>query len=203
MIETKRGSGDARKWDDGTEPEIKVRPDLYELPHLFGFWLQDPYTVRQEEKAENIKVWPDVLLFLGPQIQIELFMEQDDDDPEARQVTVVESRYRVGKASEPGTMYFERIGVNDKGEPEIGPEQKLNWAFLKSGRFAEFISGDVWLYVPASVDDIVAAGYPRELIESSIGKWVEAGWDYIETFNEEAAEKFKAQYWQETEEDLR
>ena len=46
----------------------KVRIDLYELPHLFGFWLEDPEIVIRKEKALGVKYWPKAILFFGQDV---------------------------------------------------------------------------------------------------------------------------------------
>ena len=191
------------KQDDTVPPGYKIRTDLYELPALFGFWIEDPEAVQFMEKSLGEPYYPTVRMFFGQELEIRLAMVENEDDPNTVRIVQFSIKYRLGSDLDTGGIFLQEESEGPNGETVRGEEVRMEWAIHANGKLIFRGRGLVWYFVPATIDDIVAAGYPRYVIDAILEKAGNIGWEYVETFNEETAEELKLQYWQEIEDGLR
>ena len=167
------------------EPAFKVLTEFYWLPRMFGFWIADPDQIRVEEEATKKKWWPDALLFFGDHHEIWLHRQPADDDPDAMITNVL---YHVYEIDGPTFVVQQLI---PEGEDKIRKSEvvEVPWALSDDGRLNFQDDGILWRYVPASIDDLEAAGFSRVLIQSFIKDFTEAGEEVIEEFDEAKAKQ--------------
>ena len=165
------------------EPAFKVLTEFYSLPRMFGFWICDPEQMRQREEATKKKWWPVALLFFGDHHEIWLHRRPHDEAPDAMVTDVLFHVYDIDGP----TFVVQQLILEGEEEVRRSEAAEVPWSLSDDGRLNFLSEGIMWRYIPAGIDDLVAAGFSRVLIESYIRDFEEAGEEVIEKFDETKA----------------
>ena len=185
-------------------PDFNIRADLYELPHLFGFWLEDPELLDRARRATGQRHRPSVILFFGSWLEVHLSLQELEDDRGEPGLVEAYLKYRLGREGEEDLFFAREIVESPEGGGKLaGREMSWGWGILESGQLSFDDDNSVWLYNPTTTEAIVAAGYSRTLIEGIVDESKKAGFKFVETFNEETAKELQAESWSKFEKDLR
>lgn len=171
------------------KPKVSGLIQLYELPHLFGFWIDDPEQHAKLEVGTKEKWMPRGCLFLGDHFMFQLDLDVDDEEPDRMATYVKHYVYEIDGPD----LILQYIKIKKGGERERGPVGKLPWLMTSDGRLNLQMEDFWWRYVPATVDDLVAAGFNRGLIEEYVSETRKVGQFVEEIFTvEKARELIKA-----------
>jgi len=173
-----------------SEPtDHRVRADLYELAHLFGFWLEHPYLVEARSRHFGEELQPIALLFFGDRYMMQLAKIRSQQ----RSWETAWAMYEY--ELDDGDIFLWRIDVDRDGRWTYAEPVAQQWGIHHDGRLSTQIGNIMTGYLPATVDQLVEAGYERHLIDRYIREWATLGAGYVELFNEKTAEELKERYW--------
>ena len=175
-------------------PQFEILDELYQLPYLFGFWLSDPEEDERLLRWTGEKWTPKAYMFLGETMQLELDLDEDPDVPGRIATYVGDYAYEIDGAD----LIMQRVFLNDDDELVHDPViVTVPWGITDDGRLTLDIADHIWWYVPASVDDLVAAGFNRPAIEHLIKQFRDDGDVVIEKFDLEKARELIDEAWRQ------
>ena len=166
------------------KPQFKIVTEFYELPHLFGFWITDPVELDRRKEATNEEWLPRGWLFVGDRHLIQLDFVDDDEGDDV----VTRGRYLVYELDGP-TMKVQALARDSDGSMTKTEPVDLPWALTEDRRLNLQGEGWWWRYVPASLDDLVEAGFERNLVEGILEDFRTQGVEAVEHFDEATARK--------------
>lgn len=166
-----------------SKPKFTVSAELYELPNMFGFWISDPDQMRLLEAEVKGKWWRSAYVFIGDYLLLELDLKPDDEDSSRIATYVKHYNYTIDGPE----LILEPLIITDDDQVEHGPPAGRSWAMTSDGRFNLQLEGYWWRFVPATIEELEAAGFNRKLIELYVEDAKEEGLEVIETFDEAKA----------------
>ena len=155
----------------------------FQLPYLLGFWISDPEQVRLREEATKEKWLPRGWMFMGDHHLVQLDITEDDDDPNE---TATRARFFVYEMNGP-LLTIQALLGNGKEKIERSDVMEIPWALTDDGRLNLRVEDIWWRYIPASIDDLDAAGFARLLVDTLIADFRKEGLEVIEKFDEAKA----------------
>ena len=166
-----------------SKPKFTVSAELYELPNMFGFWISDPDQIRLLEAEVKGKWWLSAYLFVGDDFLYELDLKPDDEDRSRIATYVKHYNYTIDGPE----LILEPLIITDDNQVERGPAAGRSWAMTSDGRFNLQLEDYWWRFVPATIEELEAAGFNRKLIDIFVKLAGEEGLEVIETFDEAKA----------------
>ena len=140
----------------------KVRPNCYNLDHLFGFWREwDVMLAVRQMKHPDVICLPAVVLFLGENIMIHMFGERERSDPSNLRTVAYEYKYSIAE----GAAEFisaQEVLFQGKERPEYGDVEEFDWGLFANDIFSMRFAGELWYYQNTTWDEIMAMGFPEE-----------------------------------------
>jgi hypothetical protein len=153
----------------------KVRPNCYNLDHLFGFWREwDVMLAMRQMKHPDVICLPAIVLFIGDTVMIHMFGERERSDPSQLRTVTYDYRYMI-EDDEP--IYIQAIekAALDNGRPFHGKLEKFDWGLFANGIFSMRFAGQTWHYENTTWDEIMAMGFPEQPALDHIEYFVDEG----------------------------
>jgi hypothetical protein len=155
----------------------KVRPNCYNLDHLFGFWREwDVMLAIRQMKNPDVICLPAIVLFIGDTVMIHMFGERERSDPSQLRTVTYDYRYTVEDDVPMHIQAIEKVG-NDNGRSVFRELEKFEWGLLANDIFSMRFADELWYYEHTTWDEVMAMGFPEQ-----------PALDYIEYFVNEGHE---------------
>jgi hypothetical protein len=153
----------------------KVRPNGYNLDHLFGFWREwDVMLAVRQMNHPDVICLPAIVMFLGENIMVHMFGERDRSAPDKLKTIAYQYKYEIVDG-EPLYIQAREILFHGDQLPELGELEKFDWGLFSNDLFSMRFADQIWHYENTTWEEILAMGFPEQPALKYLDYFTDAG----------------------------